>query len=160
MLALWHLENQQRRPVFAARDDQLLDLAAKEEMPARVLVEAVLFPDTRGKGVVPDALLAALGRRLGIERRPAAALLHGATAERKCLVDDTAPDLITGDADGREIEGDGGEQRKDDHRVNVATTSKCAVWGNRSSGAARTSRYPACARILPSRARVGASQLT
>src|SRR5437899_12575908 len=111
-------------------------------MAARVLVEAVFFPDAWRQRVVPDALLAALARRLRIERRPATALLDRATAQRKGLVDDTAPDLIARDANGREIKG-GGEQRKKDHRVNVATTSKCAAWGNRSNGTARTTRHPA-----------------
>src|SRR2546422_9088703 len=85
-------------------------------MAARVLVEAVFFPDAWRQRVVPDALLAALARRLRIERWSAAALLDRATAQRKGLVDDTTPDLIAGDANGREIEGGGGEQRKKDHR--------------------------------------------
>src|SRR5207244_12368496 len=107
-------------------------------MAARVLIEAVFFPDAWRQRCVPDALLAALARRLRIERRPAAALLDRATAQRKGLVDDTAPDLLAGDANGREIEGDGGEQRKKDHRVNVATSSERAVWGSSWGGTART----------------------
>src|SRR5262249_37867899 len=99
LLALRDFEDGHRHPALPAGDDQLLRLAAEEEVAALVLVEAVVFVHPSREPVLPGALPAALASGLRVERRRAGALLHGAAeAEREGLVHPALLQLVGSDA--------------------------------------------------------------